>query len=110
MNIKEQQGAVVLDLKGKLTGGTLLKRLNQTLDNFLEQGKKNFVIDLSRVTSVDSSGIGILISSYSKVKNNGGTLKLAKVTRKIENILSMTKLNLVFENYNSVEEAIKSFG
>jgi len=110
MNIKEQQGAVVLDLKGKLTGGPLLERLNHTLDNFLEQGKKNFVIDLSRVTSVNSSGIGILICSYSKVKNNGGTLKLAKVTHKIQHILSMTKLNLIFENYNSIEEAIKSFG
>lgn len=109
MNIKEQYGTVVLELKGKLVGGPLSKRIDQTLENFISQGKKNIVIDLSRVTYLNSSGMGILISSYSKLREKGGKLKLASVTRKIEGILSITKLNQIFENYNTVEEAVKSF-
>jgi len=109
MNIKEQYGAVILELKGKLVGGLLSERINQTLDNFINQGKKNIIIDLSRVTYLNSSGMGILISGFSKLKNSGGTLKLANVTNKIEGILSITKLNQIFENYATVEDAVKSF-
>ncbi len=109
MNIKEQNGAVVLELKGKLTGGSLSERVNQALENFIKQGKKNIVIDLSRVTFMNSSGMGILISSFSKLKESGGSLKLANITGKIDGILASTKLNLIFENYNTVEEAVNSF-
>lgn len=109
MNIKEQNGAVVFEFKGMLIGGSLAERINQTLENFINQGKKNIVMDLSRVTFMNSSGMGILISSFSKLKNNGGSLKLANVTNKIEGILSNTKLNLIFEYYETVEDAVKSF-
>ncbi len=109
MNIKEQNGAVIFELKGRLIGGSQSERINQSLENFINQGKKNIVIDLGRVTFMNSSGMGILISSFSKLKNTGGSLKLANVTRKIEGILSNTKLNQIFENYDTVEEAVNSF-
>jgi anti-sigma B factor antagonist len=109
MNIKEQYGTVILELKGKLVGGPLSDRINHTLNNLLDQGKKNIVVDLSGVTSLNSSGMGILISGYSIVKDNGGALKLANVTVKIKGLLSMTRLNRIFEIYNSVDEAVKSF-
>lgn len=109
MNIKEQYGTVILELKGKLVGGPLSGRVNQTLNNLLDQGKKNIVVDLSGVTYLNSSGMGILISGYSKVKDNGGALKLANLTGKIKGVITMTKLNRIFEIYNSVDEAVKSF-
>lgn len=110
MNIKEQNGTVVFELKGKLTGGPISERLNQSIENFMDQGKRNIVIDLSRVTFINSSGMGILISNFSKLKSSGGSLKLANVTNKIEGILANTKLDQIFENYSTVEEAVKSFG
>ncbi len=109
MNIREQQGTIILELKGKLVGGSLNGRMNQTLNNLLDQGKKNIVVDLSSVTHINSSGMGILISGYSKVKDNGGELKLANLTGKMKGLLSITKLNRIFETYNSVDEAVQSF-
>jgi anti-sigma B factor antagonist len=109
MNIREQHGTVILELKGKLVGGSLNGRMNQTLNNLLDQGKKNIVVDLSSVTHINSSGMGILISGYSKVKDKGGALKLANLTSKMKGLLSITKLNRIFETYNSVDEAVQSF-
>lgn len=109
MNIKEQNSTVIMELKGKLAGGSLSDRIDQTLGNLLAQGKKNFVIDLGSITSMNSSGMGILISSFSKVTDNGGTLKFANVTDKIRGVLSNTKLNEIFEVYSTTEEAVKSF-
>ncbi|HEY6905898.1 MAG TPA: STAS domain-containing protein [Ignavibacteriaceae bacterium] len=109
MNIKEQYGTVILELKGKLVGGPISGRINSTLNNLLDQGKKKIVVDLSRVTGLNSSGMGTLISGYTMVKDSGGALKLANVTVKIQSLLSMTRLNQIFEIYNSVDEAVQSF-
>jgi len=109
MNIKEQYGTVIIELKGKLVGGPLSERMDRTLDNLLAQGKKNIIIDLGGINILNSSGMGILISGYSKVRDNGGSLKLANITNKIQGLLSITKLNQIFEIYNTTDEAVKSF-
>ena len=109
MNIREQYGIVIIELKGKLVGGSLSDRMDQTVDNFLSNGKRNFVVDLGGITSLNSSGMGILISSFSKVYYKGGVLKFANATKKIKGLLSNTKLNQIFEVYNTAEEAVKSF-
>ncbi len=109
MNIREQYGAVIIELKGKLVGGPLAARMDRTLGTLLDQGKKNIIVDLSGITVLNSSGMGILISGFSKVKDNGGTLKLANVTNKIQGLLSITKLNQIFELYPTVDEAAQSF-
>ncbi len=109
MNIKEQYGTVIIEMKGKLVGGTLAGRMNRTLETLLQQGKKKIVVDLSGITVLNSSGMGILISGYRKMMENGGLLKLANITNKMEGLLSITRLNLVFEIYNSVDEAVDSF-
>ena len=82
MNIKEQNGVVILEIKGNLIGGILLQTMERTLKNLLDQGKKNIVIDLVNVRYFNSSGIGILISSFTKVKENNGVLKLANLSKK----------------------------
>lgn len=109
MNIKEQYGTVIIELRGKLVGGPLSERMDRTLDNLLAQGKKNIIVDLGGINILNSSGMGILISGYSKVRDNGGVLKLANITNKIKGLLSITKLNQIFEIYNTTDEAVKSF-
>ena len=79
------------------------------LYEFIEQDKKQFIVDLSAVDWMNSTGLGILISGYTTLRNNGGKLKLANVTEKIKTLLVITKLDPVFESYDSIAEAIKSF-
>jgi anti-sigma B factor antagonist len=109
MNIHEQNGVVILELKGNLFGGALLGTMERTLQNLKEQGKTNIVIDLVNVRSFNSSGIGILISSFTTVKKNNGLLKLANLSEKLSAQFESTKLNQVFESFSSVDKAVNSF-
>lgn len=111
MKIKttEHYGAVVIELKGNVMGGPEAAELNDLLHKFIEEGKKNIVIDLSDVKFMNSSGLGMLISGYTTMKNGGGNLKLAGATDKIQSLLVITKLITIFENYDSIDEAVKSF-
>lgn len=109
MNVNEHQGAIVFELKGKIMGGPDAVIFHDTLKEYLAKGHKNLVIDLKKVDWMNSSGLGILISGLTTVKNAGGHLKLARVTEKIESLLMITKLVTVFESYNSVEDALLSF-
>ncbi len=72
--------------------------------------KKNVVVDLGSVKFMNSSGLGMLISGFTTMKNGGGSLNLANATEKINSLLVITKLITIFENFNSVDEAVKSFG
>jgi anti-sigma B factor antagonist len=105
----EQYGAVVIELKGNVMGGPEAQEFSDTLHNLLNEGKKNVVIDLAETKFMNSSGLGMLISGYTTMKNGGGSLKLANATEKIESLLVITKLITIFEHYTSVDEAVKSF-
>jgi anti-sigma B factor antagonist len=109
MNIKEQNGTVIMEFEGKLVGGSLTARIDKALENFIAKGKKKIVFDLGGITYLNSSGMGILLSSFSKVNDNGGVLKFANVTSKISGLFSNTKLNEIFEVYDTTEEAVNSF-
>jgi len=100
---------VVLEPKGKIMGGPDATLLHDQLHDLIKENKKNVVIDLAKVDWMNSTGLGILISGLTTLRNNGGELKLANVTEKIESLLTITKLITVFENYDSVEEAVGSF-
>ena len=111
MQIAERQsGSVtVLDLSGKITlgdDGTLLK---DKLHSLLHQGKKDLLLNLGEVQYVDSAGLGALVSAYTTVTREGGSLKLANVTKKLQDLLSITKLLTVFETYDSEDEAVRSY-
>jgi anti-sigma B factor antagonist len=101
--------ANIISLDGKLMGGPFGEEMNKTLHNLLDEGKKRVVVDLSKVGFVNSSGLGILISGLTTMRNGGGDLKLAGISSKIDGLLSITKLNQIFEQHPSVEEALKSF-
>ena len=111
MKIKtsEQYGAVIVEFKGNVMGGPDAQEFNDLLHKLLDEGKKNVVVDLAQTKFMNSSGLGMLISGYTTMKNGGGSLKLANATEKINSLLVITKLITVFENFDSVEEAVKSF-
>jgi anti-sigma B factor antagonist len=109
MKVEDRHNSVVIHLRGKLLGGPFAEELNSSLHKLIGEGKKNVVLDLDGVTILNSSGFGILISSYTTVKNGGGDLRLAKISPSINGLLSMTKLNQIFKQYPSVEDALKSF-
>ena len=111
MQIAEREsGAVtVLDLSGKITmgeDGTLLK---DKLQSLLHQGKKNILFNLGQVSYVDSAGLGAIVSAYTTVTREGGSLKLANVTKKLQDLLSITKLLTVFDTFESEDEALRSY-
>ena len=111
MQIAQREvGAVtVLDLTGKITlgeGDTLLK---DKLNSLLHQGKKNVLLNLAEVNYVDSAGLGALVSAFTTVTREGGNLKLANVTRKLQDLLSITKLLTVFETFDDEGEALRSY-
>ena len=109
LKIEEKYNAAVLELKGKLMGGPFMQEMNDTLHKLIDEGKKNIVVDLGGVTRVTSSGIGILISGYTTMTNGGGNLKIANTSDKVRGLLSITKLDSIFEHYSTVEEALKSY-
>jgi len=106
---REQDGVIILQPKGKIMGGPSASLLHDKLHEVIEAGNRKVVIDLSRVDWMNSTGLGILISSYTTLRNNNGKLKLASVTDKIQSLLTITKLITVFDSYDSVEEAIDAF-
>ena len=106
---REQSGVVILEPKGKIMGGPDASLLHDKLHEYIDQGKKNVVVDLGKVDWMNSTGLGILISGYTTLRNHDGVLKLANVTDKIQSLLTFTKLVTVFEAFDSIEEAIDSF-
>jgi anti-sigma B factor antagonist len=108
-NTSEVYNAAVISFKGKLRGGPDAQVFQDKISNYLEEGKKNIIIDMSDVKFVDSSGLGNIVRAFSTVKDAGGKLKLAGITDKVQGVLSITKLSSVFEMHKTVEEASNSF-
>ncbi len=107
--VNERYEAVVIELKGNVMGGEDTKEFNDLLHKLIDEGKKNIVVDLSDVKFMNSSGLGMMIGGLTTMKKAGGNLKLARVTEKIESLLIITKLITIFEFYENVDDAIKSF-
>lgn len=98
---------VVIDISGKIMGGEETTMFHGRIHEYIQRNKKNFVIDLTKVDWMNSVGLGMLISALTTVKNAGGRLILANIT-KIESILTITRLISVFEHYDSKDEAFKA--
>ncbi len=111
MKIKttEKYEAVVLELKGNVMGGDDTKEFNEVLHKLIGGGKTRVVLDLGGVKFMNSSGLGMLIGGLTTMKKAEGHLKLANVTEKIESLLIITKLIKIFESFDSVDDAVKSF-
>lgn len=105
---KLENDIVVLDVSGKIMGGDETALFHGKLHEYIDLNKNNFVVDLSKVDWMNSVGLGMLISALTTVKNSGGRLVLANIT-KIESILTITRLISVFEHYDDRDSALKSF-
>jgi anti-sigma B factor antagonist len=102
-------GIEIISLQGKITIGSGDTQLREIISSTLNAGKNNILLDLSGVTTIDSSGIGELVGSYTTVTNRGGKLKLLHLPAKLNELLHVTQLITVFEVYESEQEAIRSF-
>ena len=109
LNDRVQNDIVILEPKGKIMGGPDASLLHDRLHDYIEKDMKKVIIDLSKVDWMNSTGLGILISGLTTIRNNNGELKLANLTNKVQSLLTITKLVSVFEAYDSIDEAIESF-
>ena len=99
----------ILDCSGKITLGEGTMTVRNTVRDILKNNGKKIILNLADVSYIDSSGIGELVSTYTTVTNNGGQLKLLNLTKKIQELLTITKLVTVFQVFNSESEAVASF-
>ena len=106
--IDEMYNTVIIKLSGKLLGGSFSEEFNSVLHRFLAEGKNNIIVEMSGVNFMNSSGLGILISGLSTMKKSNGSFKLAKISPSIGGILSITMLDQIFEQYDTVGEALNS--
>jgi len=111
LSIKDRElgDVTILDLSGKITIGEGSVQLREAVRRLLDDGKKKILLNLREVAYVDSSGIGELVSSYTTTNNQGGQLKLLNLTKKIQDLLMITKLLTVFETFDSEASALESF-
>ena len=100
---------MVLDLKGKITLGEGDELLKDKVNSLVNQGHKKIVLNLADVPYIDSAGLGEVVRTYTTVSRQGGSLKLLNLTKRITDLLSITKLLTVFETFDSENEAVRSF-
>ena len=100
----------ILDVTGKMTLGEGDEILKDKVHSLALQGRKKIVLNLAGVPYIDSAGLGEIVRTYTTVSRQGGKLKLLNLTKRIQDLLAITKLLTVFETYESEPEAIKSFG
>jgi anti-sigma B factor antagonist len=107
---RESNGVTILDLSGRMTLGEDTMLLRETIRALISQEHMMILLNLGDVPYIDSSGIGELVSAFTTVKKAGGELKLLNLTRKVHDVLQITKLYTVFDVYLNEEEAIHAFG
>lgn len=100
---------VILDLAGRITIGEGTIVLRERIQKMLDDGQRKFLLSLTDVDYIDSSGLGELVSSFTTVRNQEGELKLLGLTRRVRDLMQITKLLTVFDVYDSEPEALKSF-
>ena len=108
--IRQVDSVTVVDISGRITLGEGCSQLRDLIRNEVSKGNKQVLLNLADVTYIDSSGIGELVSAYTAVSNQGGSLKLLNLTKKVHDLLQITKLYTVFDVHDDEAKAITSFG
>jgi anti-sigma B factor antagonist len=106
---RQVNGVTVIDLSGRITLGEGSVVLRDTIRDAVAQGNKKILLNLCDVTYIDSSGIGELVSGFTSVRNQGGELKLLNLTKKVHDLLQITKLYTVFDVKDDEAQAVASF-
>ena len=99
----------VIDASGRITLGEGSSTVRDTIRDLTSSGKKKLLLNLGDVTYIDSSGIGELVSGYTSVTNQGGQLKLLNLTKRVQELLQITKLYTVFEVFDDEAAGVRSF-
>ena len=111
MQIEERvvNDVTILDLKGKITLGEGDEALREKINQLISGNKKRILLNLAEVPYVDSAGLGEIVRTYTTVSRQGGSLKLLNLTKRITDLLSITKLLTVFDTFDSEQDAVQSF-
>jgi anti-sigma B factor antagonist len=106
---RERDGVKILIFEGPLTIGAGDLTLRDAITEAVDEGARNLLVDLSRASKIDSSGIGELLAAYTRVTNRGGKLKLLHLSAKLKDLLTITQLIKVFDIFEDENEAVASF-
>jgi anti-sigma B factor antagonist len=107
---KEVGPVTVVVLQGKMTADESNGKVRETIDSLIEKGRKQIVANLEGVSTIDSGGLGELVSCYATTNRVGGSMRLSYKAKKIKDLMIITKLSAVFDSYETEAEAVKSFG
>jgi anti-sigma B factor antagonist len=110
VGVRETQGVTVVEVSGRLTLGEGVAKVRSELQPIIAGGKRQIVIDISEVSYLDSSGIGLLVSTYATMNRLGGHLKICGLSNRVKDLLLLTKLFTVFEVYDNADAAVAAFG
>lgn len=106
---KHLSGVTLLDLRGRITLGEETEQLRNKVKQLAESGQARIIIDLGEVDYVDSGGLGALVGCSTAVRKSGGELKLLRLTKRLRDLLQITRLSTLFEVHDAVEQAVRSF-
>lgn len=109
VNVRQREDVTILDLKGKITIGSGDVALRNAIQEVMNGGARKILINMQDVSTIDSSGIGELVSAYTTATNRGAKLKLFNLPAKVTDILTITQLITVFDVYDNEDEAVRSF-
>jgi anti-sigma B factor antagonist len=108
-NVQDKKGIVFITLEGDMVGCPTATQLAEKFHDLIADGKNRIVVDMARVDYMNSSGLGILIGGLTTIRHSGGQLRLLRLAPKLVELLRITKLDRVFDIYESEEEVIDSF-
>ncbi|MCB1033233.1 MAG: STAS domain-containing protein [Acidobacteria bacterium] len=109
INARHREGVTILEPKGKITIGVGDVKLREAVNQAIDAGGRNLLLNMGDVSLIDSSGVGELVSSFTTVTNRGGKLKLLNLPSRVADVLQITQLITVFEVFDDEEEAVASF-
>ena len=110
MRTREANGIILIDLSGQVTLGEACAAIRDEVRDQLGNGSNKIVLNLADVTYIDSAGLGELTGAYTSVKNRGGELKLLSLTKRVRDLMQITKLYTVFDVHDDEKKALAAFG
>jgi anti-sigma B factor antagonist len=109
MRTREAGGVIIIDLSGQITLGEATAALRDEVRDQAANGSNKILLNLADVTYIDSAGLGELTAAYTSIKNRGGQLKLLNLTKRVNDLMQITKLYTVFDVYDEEKKAVASF-
>jgi anti-anti-sigma factor len=109
LTVRQERGVTIISPEGKITLGDGDQELGEAVRGLLDQGHRKFIINFSKVSYLDSSGVGELVGCYTSIKNRGGEMRVCGMNSRIYNLITMTSLHSVFDVKDTEEESLAGF-